>query len=251
MSCSMSSQSWSTSAWILQQLLLVVPFVEGLGLVEALVALEPDQVASGDLGQRLGQLGLPDPGWPLDQDRLVEAVGEKDDLRYAVVGQDSRPSATRQPLLAGSRNSSADHCTGERSTTPFPKVRSHGCAPSDPRRSQRRARSRVGQTHRAADDWGRRVVRETGRGRHRRGGRATEHHGYRALDRTLHRRHRSGIGQARGTALTGSATSAETSSAPTDSTPFPPPRVASSAPVAGDRAWKPGKSTIPLHPAPG
>ena len=39
-----------------QQLLLVVPLVEGLRLVEALVALQADQPRAGDLGDALGEL---------------------------------------------------------------------------------------------------------------------------------------------------------------------------------------------------
>ena len=55
-----------------QQLLAVVPFVERGGLVLALVALQPEQPAPGDLGQGLGQLGLADPGRPFQQDRLAQ-----------------------------------------------------------------------------------------------------------------------------------------------------------------------------------
>ena len=60
-----------------EELLLVVPLVERLGLVEPLVALEPDEPAAGDGGDRLGQLGLADAGGALDQDRLLQAVGEE------------------------------------------------------------------------------------------------------------------------------------------------------------------------------
>ena len=80
MSDSTSSQSDSCSLVDLdaEQLLLVVPLVQRLGLVEALVALEPDQPGAGDLGDRLGELGLADAGRSLDQDRLLEPVGEED-----------------------------------------------------------------------------------------------------------------------------------------------------------------------------
>src|SRR4029450_4753204 len=63
-----------------QQLLLVVPLVQGLGLVQALVALEPDQPGPGGGGQGLGQLGLADPGWPLGQDGLLQPVGQEGDV---------------------------------------------------------------------------------------------------------------------------------------------------------------------------
>ena len=70
-----------------QQLLLVVPLVQRLGLVEPLVALQPDEPRAGDLGHRLGQLGLADPGRALDQHRLLEPVGEVHDARDAGVGE--------------------------------------------------------------------------------------------------------------------------------------------------------------------
>ena len=70
-----------------QQLLLVVPLVERLGLVEALVALQADQAAAGDAGHRLGQLGLARAGRALDQHRLGQPVGQVDDPGDAVVGQ--------------------------------------------------------------------------------------------------------------------------------------------------------------------
>ena len=61
-----------------QQLLGVVPLVERAGLVDALVALQPDQPRAGGLGDRLGQLGLADPGRPLDQQRLAQPIGQED-----------------------------------------------------------------------------------------------------------------------------------------------------------------------------
>ncbi len=63
-----------------KQLLLVVPLVERLGLVEPLVALQPNQSPPVDLGERLGQLGLADAGGPFHEHRLVEPLGQKHDL---------------------------------------------------------------------------------------------------------------------------------------------------------------------------
>jgi len=54
-----------------QQLLSVVPLIQRLCLVEALVALQPHQFAAAGPGKRLRQLGLADAGRALDQDRLV------------------------------------------------------------------------------------------------------------------------------------------------------------------------------------
>ena len=70
-----------------QQLLAVVPLVERLRLVEALVALQAHQPAAGGARERLGQLGLADARRALDQDRLAEPLGEEGDQRGGLVGQ--------------------------------------------------------------------------------------------------------------------------------------------------------------------
>ena len=70
-----------------QQLLLVVPLVEGLGLVQPLVALEADEPAPGQAGHRLGQLGLAGAGRALHQHRLGQPVGQEDHAGDPVVGQ--------------------------------------------------------------------------------------------------------------------------------------------------------------------
>ena len=70
-----------------QELLAVVPLVQGLGLVEALVALEPDQLAARGAGQRLGQLRLAHARRALHEHRLAELPGEKGHQRGALVGE--------------------------------------------------------------------------------------------------------------------------------------------------------------------
>ena len=55
-----------------EELLLVVPLVQGHRRVQALVALEPDQIGSEHAGHDLGHLGLADARVPLDQERLPE-----------------------------------------------------------------------------------------------------------------------------------------------------------------------------------
>ena len=89
MSDSTVSQSVSCVAVGLdaQQLLLVVPLVEGLGLVEALVALQPDEARAGGGGDGLGELGLADTGRAFHQHRLLEPVGEVDDAGDRRVGE--------------------------------------------------------------------------------------------------------------------------------------------------------------------
>ena len=59
-----------------EQLLLVVPLVEGLGLVETLVALQPDQPHAGHLRDALGQLGLSGTGRALDEHRLSQLLAQ-------------------------------------------------------------------------------------------------------------------------------------------------------------------------------
>jgi len=56
-----------------EQLLAVIPLVEGLRLVLALVALQPQQPAPGRLGQGERKLGLADAGRPLQQHRLAQS----------------------------------------------------------------------------------------------------------------------------------------------------------------------------------
>ena len=61
-----------------EQLLGVLPLVERLGFVEALVALQADQPGAGARGDDLGELGLADAGRPLDEQRLAELRGQED-----------------------------------------------------------------------------------------------------------------------------------------------------------------------------
>src|SRR5205085_3049452 len=70
-----------------QQLLLVVPLVDGLRLVEALVALQADEARAGRGRGRLGELRLADACRPFDEHRLAEPVGKEDDARDVGVGQ--------------------------------------------------------------------------------------------------------------------------------------------------------------------
>ncbi len=50
----------------------VVPVVDRLGDVDALVALEPNQLAAGGCSQRLGELGLADARLAFEQQRPVQ-----------------------------------------------------------------------------------------------------------------------------------------------------------------------------------
>jgi hypothetical protein len=70
-----------------QQLPLPVPVVERLVDVDALVALQPDQPRPCRGGQCLGDLGLPDAGLALEQQRLPELGGQEDRGGQGAVGQ--------------------------------------------------------------------------------------------------------------------------------------------------------------------
>src|SRR3954454_20319285 len=70
-----------------QQLLAVVPLIQRLGLVEALVALQAHERAVQVPAQGLGQLGLADAGRALDEHRLAEARGQERDERGRLAGQ--------------------------------------------------------------------------------------------------------------------------------------------------------------------
>src|SRR6185312_16804365 len=63
------------------ELLAVVPLVQRLRLVEALVALQAHQLAAEEARERLRQLRLADAGRPLDQHGLAELGGEVGDER--------------------------------------------------------------------------------------------------------------------------------------------------------------------------
>ena len=68
-------------------MLLVVPLVERLGFVEALVALEPDEPGAGAGGDGLGQLGLADAGGAFHEDGFLQPVGQEHDPGSGRVGQ--------------------------------------------------------------------------------------------------------------------------------------------------------------------
>jgi hypothetical protein len=72
----------SSTTW-----LAVIPFVERGRLVLTLVALQAQQVASGDLRQRLGEFGLANSRRPLEQDRLVQPALQEDRRRESLIGE--------------------------------------------------------------------------------------------------------------------------------------------------------------------
>ena len=70
-----------------QQLARVVPLVQRLGRVDPVVALKADQRRLEDGRERLGRLGLADPGLALEQQRLGQAQAEEHRRREALVDE--------------------------------------------------------------------------------------------------------------------------------------------------------------------
>ena len=68
-----------------QELPLIVPFVNGGGDIETLVALKPDQPPAGDLGHRLADLRLADARFAFQQQRAVQFPHEGDRRRQLPV----------------------------------------------------------------------------------------------------------------------------------------------------------------------
>jgi len=74
-----------------QQLPRVVPVVERVMQIDALVALQADQTGAGGPGQRLGDLRLADPGVALEQQRLAQLGGQEDRCAQRTVGEVALP----------------------------------------------------------------------------------------------------------------------------------------------------------------
>ena len=70
-----------------QQLLGVVPLVQGLGGVEPLVALQADQLAPEHVGQHLGHLGLAHARLALERQRAAQHEREVDRREQPLVGE--------------------------------------------------------------------------------------------------------------------------------------------------------------------
>jgi hypothetical protein len=70
-----------------EELSRIVPLVERLRRVDALVALEPDQPRVEHLGERLRRLGLADARLSFEEQRLRQAQREEERGREPIVGQ--------------------------------------------------------------------------------------------------------------------------------------------------------------------
>ena len=70
-----------------EQLAGVVPVVDGLGGVDALVALQADQLAAGPAAEHLGHLGLADAGLALEQQRPAQRQRQEHRRGQPLVGE--------------------------------------------------------------------------------------------------------------------------------------------------------------------
>ncbi len=70
-----------------QQLTRVVPFVERMGGIDALIALQADERSPKERGQGLGGLRLTHPGRALQKQRFAKLQAEKDGNRQPLVDQ--------------------------------------------------------------------------------------------------------------------------------------------------------------------
>ena len=70
-----------------QDLAREVPVVERLRGVEALVALQPDELRAGRLGERAGERGLADAGVALEEQRAAQSQRQVAGRGQPVVGQ--------------------------------------------------------------------------------------------------------------------------------------------------------------------
>jgi hypothetical protein len=71
----------------LQHLPGIVPLVQRLIGVDALVALQPDQPPAEDLRQHLGDLGLADADLALQQDGALQRQRDEQRRRQAAISQ--------------------------------------------------------------------------------------------------------------------------------------------------------------------
>ena len=69
----------------------VVPLVGRLCDVQSLVALEPDQGRAEDGRRHLGELGLPDAGFALEEEGALEAEGQEERRGQPAVGDIAPP----------------------------------------------------------------------------------------------------------------------------------------------------------------
>ena len=84
-----------------EQLPLVIPFIKCCRLIEALIALQPDQFGVVHGGQRLGDLGLADARLAFEQQRTPQQLHQRDRGREFAIGDIAGRRQRLRDLLAG------------------------------------------------------------------------------------------------------------------------------------------------------
>src|SRR2546425_5620008 len=92
----------------MQQLPRIVPLVDRVREVDALVALEADQARAQHLGHDFGRLGLADARLTLDEERLLQLEREKDGRRQGAVADVAALAQTLLDVLDGRGCAHAD-----------------------------------------------------------------------------------------------------------------------------------------------
>ena len=87
----------------MQQLARMVPVVERLRRVDALIALQADRLAAEDLGQPVGDLGLADARRAFEQQRLAELERQVERRHQRLVGEIAGGRERRVELVVGQR----------------------------------------------------------------------------------------------------------------------------------------------------
>src|SRR5487761_346877 len=87
-----------------QKLARIIPFVDGVGEVDALVALQADQAGAQHIGHDLGRLRLADAGLALDEQRLFELEGQEDGGREPAVADVAPLAQARLDLVDRKRS---------------------------------------------------------------------------------------------------------------------------------------------------
>ena len=104
-----------------QQLARVVPFVGGLGDVEPLVALQPDERGAEKGGRDLGEFGLADSSLPFEEERTLEPEGKEERRRESAVGD--IPLSREFPKEFGNRGKSRRPGRGQAASSLWMKSR--------------------------------------------------------------------------------------------------------------------------------
>jgi hypothetical protein len=104
-----------------EELALIVPLVERRVLVEALVALKPDELAFVHASERLGDLGLAHAGLALEEKRPLEEIHQPQRHRKVAIGDVADLGKALGNVLAGQTHLKARLAQSPRKATRGPQ----------------------------------------------------------------------------------------------------------------------------------